>query len=54
MLDTGLVNHVLGIQAEMLGMQDLSRAYKGSIIPHLINQELISLNTISHKKPFFW
>ncbi len=54
LLDTGLVNHVLGIQAEMLSLQDMSNAYKGSIIPHLINQELLSLNSLSNKKPFFW
>lgn len=53
-LDTGIVNHVLGIQAQMLGMEDLSAAYKGAIIPHLITQELISLNAISNHKPNFW
>ncbi len=53
-LDTGLVNHILGIQSQMIGLQDLSSAFKGAIIPHLITQELISLNTISSKKPHFW
>ena len=53
-LDTGLVNHALDIQAQMLGMQDLNTAFKGAVIPHLITQELISLNTISSKKPNFW
>ena len=53
-LDTGLVNHILGIQSQMIGLEDLSSAYKGAIIPHLITQELISLNTISSKKPHFW
>ena len=53
-LDTGLVNYSLDIQAQMLGMQDLNPAFKGAIIPHLITQELISLNTISSKKPNFW
>jgi len=53
-LDTGLVNHALDIQAQMLGMQDLNTAFKGAVIPHLIIQELISLNTISNKKPNFW
>jgi predicted AAA+ superfamily ATPase len=53
-LDTGLINHALGIQAEMLAFKDLSRSYKGSIIPHLITQELISLNRINYKKPNFW
>lgn len=53
-LDTGLINHVLGIQAEMLRLQDMSQAYKGGIIPHLITQELISLNSINDQKPHFW
>ena len=53
-LDTGLINYTLGIQAQLLGMDDLSNAFKGAMIPHLISQELISLNTISNTKPHFW
>jgi len=53
-LDTGLINHALGIQAQLLGMEDLSNSFKGAIIPHLITQELISLNTITNAKPNFW
>jgi predicted AAA+ superfamily ATPase len=53
-LDTGLVNYELNIQADMLAMQDLSTAYKGAIIPHLIQQELLSLNTSKHNKSLFW
>ena len=53
-LDTGLINHALGIQGEMLSLNDLSHAWKGAIIPHLINQELLSLNIHGYKKPLFW
>jgi predicted AAA+ superfamily ATPase len=53
-LDTGLINHTLGIQAQLLGMEDLNNAFKGAMIPHLIAQELISLNTIANTKPHFW
>lgn len=53
-LDTGLVNYSIGIQAEMLAMDDLNKAYKGAIIPHLITQELISLQNISAHRPNFW
>lgn len=53
-LDTGLVNYTLEIQARMLGMEDLNNAFKGAIIPHLITQEVISLNTITNTKPNFW
>ncbi len=53
-LDTGLVNYDLKIQAELLSYKDLSNAYKGAIIPHIITQEIISLNTFKQKKPNFW
>jgi predicted AAA+ superfamily ATPase len=53
-LDTGIVNYTLDIQSQMLGVSDLSDAFKGAIIPHLITQELLSLNTISSHKPHFW
>jgi uncharacterized protein len=53
-LDTGLINHELGIQAGMISFTDLSKSYKGAIIPHVIMQELISLNTINDKNPHFW
>ena len=53
-LDTGLVNYALKIQAQMLGLDELSSTFKGAIIPHIITQELISLNTISYSKPIFW
>jgi len=53
-LDTGLINHDLKIQAQLLAFQDLNTAYKGAIIPHMITQELISLNAINNQKPHFW
>lgn len=53
-LDTGLINHDLKIQAALLAFSDLSKAYKGAIIPHIIIQELLSLNTINNHKPHFW
>jgi hypothetical protein len=53
-LDTGLINHDLKIQGELLALDDLSTAYKGAIIPHIIFQEVVSLNTINNKKPHFW
>jgi predicted AAA+ superfamily ATPase len=53
-LDTGLVNHELKIQANMLAMEDLSFSFKGAIIPHLITQELISTSSTQYSKPHFW
>ncbi|MBN2683529.1 MAG: ATP-binding protein [Bacteroidales bacterium] len=53
-LDTGLVNHALGISAGMIGVADLSNSYRGAIIPHLIIQEIISINAFTNNKPNFW
>jgi predicted AAA+ superfamily ATPase len=53
-LDSGLVNHAIGLQADMLMMKDLGPSHKGAFIPHLITQELISLNALNNKKPNFW
>jgi uncharacterized protein len=53
-LDTGLINYVLGIQSEMLGLKDLSAAHKGAIVPHMVTQELISLSVRTNHKPNFW
>jgi hypothetical protein len=38
----------------MLAMEDLNNAYKGAVIPHLVAQELMSLNTSKSVKPIFW
>lgn len=53
-LDTGLVNYSLGIQGQMLKMEDLNLAYKGALVPHLITQELISTTHWTDQKPNFW
>lgn len=53
-LDTGILNFDLNIQADLLLMDDLSQAYKGALIPHIITQEIISLNTWNYRKPNFW
>lgn len=53
-LDTGLINNELNIQAEMLAMEDLNNSYRGAIIPHMVTQELISLNQTKASKPNFW
>lgn len=53
-LDTGLVNFTLNIQSKMLGMNDLSDTYKGRIIPHIIYQELISIQQSRNETPHFW
>jgi hypothetical protein len=53
-LDSGLVNYALKIQHELIELKDLSETYRGALVPHLITQELISLNSFSYEKPHFW
>lgn len=53
-LDTGLVNFKLNIQYDMVGYDDLSFAYKGALLPHLIFQELTAQTSNGHSKLHFW
>ncbi len=53
-LDTGIINYTLNIQADLLGIEDLSYSFKGAIIPHIITQELISISIERDTKPNFW
>jgi predicted AAA+ superfamily ATPase len=53
-LDTGILNYILGTSAQMLVLEDLSQSYKGAIIPHIITQELISIQSKKAELPHFW
>jgi predicted AAA+ superfamily ATPase len=53
-LDTGIINYELNIQSELLSLTDFSDAYRGAIIPHMVTQEIISLNDEKPGKPHFW
>ncbi|MCY4215394.1 MAG: AAA family ATPase [Flavobacteriaceae bacterium] len=53
-LDTGLLNFILGIHSDLLGLDDFSGSYKGSLIPHIIFQELISIQNRTNDLPKFW
>jgi len=53
-LDTGLINYTLELSSQMLLLDDLSTIYKGAIIPHMITQELISLQSEKSQIPCFW
>lgn len=53
-LDTGLVNFSAGIQKELVGIADISDAWRGRIAEHIVGQELLtSDNRFSHKR-YFW
>ena len=53
-LDTGMLNQVLLLQGEMIGINDLNDFYRGKIIQHLVYQELISIHEEISYKPHFW
>lgn len=53
-LDSGLVNFSAGIQKELVGITDISDAWRGRIAEHIVGQELLtSDNRFSHKR-YFW
>ncbi len=53
-LDTGIINYKNKIQSELIPIKDLSSFYKGYLIPHIVTQEIISINNTSNTKPNFW
>jgi predicted AAA+ superfamily ATPase len=53
-LDAGLVNYQLGITQELMQVQDLNMAYRGSIVPQLVMQDLISMQVLENKPHSFW
>ena len=54
MVDTGLLNHSIGHQAEMIGLHDLTDFHRGKIIQHLVSQQLQAQNHSPLYKPVFW
>ena len=53
-LDTGMLNYFVGIRKEILGTEDLSSIYKGTIIEHLTGQELLATHFDSLGEIYFW
>jgi len=53
-VDTGMLNQILMLQGEMLLVKDLNNIYRGRLIQHLVNQELISVHQDMLYKPKFW
>jgi predicted AAA+ superfamily ATPase len=53
-LDTGMLNHFVGIQKEILGSDDLSKIYQGTMIEHLTDQELLANQYSALSELFFW
>jgi hypothetical protein len=53
-LDTGILNYLMGIQAELIINKDLSNFYRGKIIQHIVAQQLESIQDAFFKVPCFW
>ena len=53
-LDTGLMNFALGLQKEIIGTDDLSKIYRGTLIEHLCGQEILALQQRAIGGLNFW
>lgn len=53
-LDTGLLNHALGIQSKLIGLKDFSDAYRGRIIQHAVYQQLQAQRSDPGYRLHFW
>ncbi len=53
-LDTGMLNHFVGIQKEIIGKDDLNEVYIGIMIEHLVGQELLTLQHGMLDSLHFW
>ena len=53
-LDSGLLLHRLGILSELIGLEDLSDAARGALIPHCVFQERIANQDYTDSYPLFW
>lgn len=53
-LDTGMLSHFVGIQKDIIGSDDLSKVYKGTLIEHLTGQELLAGRYNALSELFFW
>ncbi len=53
-LDTGMLNYFAGIQKEILGTADLNKVYQGTLIEHLVGQELLAFQFNALSSLNFW
>lgn len=53
-LDTGMLNYFSGMQTDMLGTTDLNKVYQGTIIEHLVGQELLATQFNALSSLNFW
>lgn len=53
-LDTGMLLQAIGIQAGLVGIDDLYGVHGGHIIQHLVVQEVMSADPFQAEPPLFW
>ncbi len=53
-LDTGMLNYFVGLQKDILGTNDLSSIYQGTLIEHLTGQELLAFQYDALSSLSFW
>lgn len=53
-VDTGLLIHAMGLQASLIGINDLNDVSRGQIVHHLVSQQLIAQHPEPSFKPRFW
>ena len=53
-LDTGMLNYFLGIQADILGTSELNSIYHGTMIEHMVGQELLASQYSTIHDLQFW
>jgi uncharacterized protein len=54
LLDTGLMNYAAGMQKEIIGTTDLNNVYQGTVIEHLVGQELLASSYNALSALNFW
>ena len=54
MIDTGLMNYAAGIQADLIGIEDLNDLFRGQVIQHLVGQQLMARSLDPSFRPAFW
>ncbi len=52
-IDVGLMNYALGIQHQLLHLNDLNGAYAGKVTEQIVGQLLLA-ESAYHQKPLFW
>ena len=53
-LDTGLLNYTLGVQSQLIGLNDMNDFYRGRIIQHVVYQQLQAQSNSVDSKLHFW